>query len=207
VRAQSAKQSSEAWITAAGVAVNANLPTMEESAVLSPRSPREVAIRAWVLAYIVYLGYGNTGAEMLKLLRQARLAEYLTPNEVKFCARETFTNQEKAWAAWLCEAVHGCAWALGMLHTEPLDDCPNTLVSFFPLQTDPWPQIEASTLRDYEQIYQRADTMYRLHWAAVDARFSGRTMPQPEPAIMMRRHSLDWVVGLPHNWDDVPLDS
>jgi Domain of unknown function (DUF4272) len=202
-----AKQDSEAWIAAAGVAINHDLPCFDEPSALTIREPREVAIRAWVMAHVVYLGYGNTGEQMLSLLRGARLDEYLTPNELSVCTSATLSDEQKAWAAWLCEAVHGCAWALRMVETEPLDDCPNTLAHMFPVATDPWPSIEAASLRGHEKIYQRADTMYRLHWAAVDARFSGRAMPVPEPAILMRRHSLEWIVGAPQDWDEVPLDT
>jgi Domain of unknown function (DUF4272) len=207
MNASDAKRASEAFIGAAGLMVNPNLPEIEAPCELAPRSAREVAIRAWVLAHIVYLGYGNTGAEIVELLTNARLEEHLTPNELNFCAQDTLTSEKKAWAAWLCEAVHGCAWSLGMVDTAPLDDCPDNLVSLFPVATDPWPSIEAASLRRYDQLYQRADMMYRLHWAAVEARLSGALTPLVEPAIMMQRHSLDWVVGLPHEWDSMPLDT
>ncbi len=205
--AATAKRQSEAWIATVGAPINTGLPQLEEPAELEPRAPRDVAIRAWVLTHIVYLGYGNSGTEMLDLLKKARLDSFLSGRETNLCVSSKFTDQQKAWAAWHCEAVHGCAWALGMVDTQPLDPCPDTLASMFPLNTDPWPSIERATLREYDQIYARADTMYRLHWAAVESRFGGEPLSQPEPAVLMRRHSLEWVAGSPHEWDDVPLDT
>jgi Domain of unknown function (DUF4272) len=71
----------------------------------------------------------------------------------------------------------------------------------------PWPSIEKAALRDFDQLYARADTMYRLHWAAVEARLNGQPFQLPEPAIIMRRRSVEWIAGSPYDWDDVPLDT
>ena len=160
-----------------------------------------------MLAHIVYLGYGNTGSQMLNLLQAARLTEFLSERERELCATTKLDEAQKAWAAWHCEAVHGCAWALGMVDTQTLDDCPDTLANMFPPSVDPWPRIERAPLRDYDQIYQRTDTMYRLHWAAVESRFAGQSFALAEPAVVMRRHSLEWIAGSPHGWDETPLDT
>lgn len=205
--AVTAKRKSEAWLAIHGVAINANLPQLEEPSELLPRSANEVATRAWVLAHIVYLGYGSSGAKILELLCKARLDQFLSDRETELCHATNFTAEQKAWAAWHCEALHGCAWALGMVSTAPLDPCPDTLASMFALNTDPWPSIERAELREYDQIYLRTDTMYRLHWAAVESRFGGTPLPEPEPAILMRRHSLEWIAGSLHDWDEIPLDT
>jgi len=205
--AATAKRSSEDWLTAAGVQVNSALPQIEEPSEFTPRSARDVAIRAWVLGHIVYLGYGNTGKEVLEQLEAVHLTDAISPRELELCTTDDLGEQQKAWAAWHAEALHGCAWALGMVDTGPLDDCPDMLARLFKVKTDPWPSIESASLRSYEQIYARADTLYRIHWAAVESRFGGKPLSQPEPAIVMRRHSVEWVAGAPYDWDDVPLDT
>jgi hypothetical protein len=205
--AATAKRRSETWLVEAGVPVNNALPLIEEPSELTPRNARDVAIRAWVLGHIVYLGYGSTGREVLEQLEAVRLSDAVSPRELELCTAAKLGAQQEAWAAWHAEALHGCAWALGMVDTGPLDDCPDTLATLFKVKTDPWTSIETATLRSYEQIYARADTLYRVHWAAVESRFGGDPLRQPEPAIVMRRHSIDWVAGSPNDWDDVPLDT
>jgi hypothetical protein len=79
--AATAKLRSEDWLAVADVPVNIALPQVEEPSDLCPRTAREVAIRAWVLGHIVYLGYGNTGKEVLSQLESVRLADAISPRE------------------------------------------------------------------------------------------------------------------------------
>lgn len=95
---------------------------------------------------------------------------------------------------------------MGLLDTGPLEKSPPALASLFP-PGDPHPSILAARLRPFDEIYLRADLNYRLHWAARQARFDGSRFPLPEAHIQLRRHALDWIVGLPHDWDDMPLDT
>jgi hypothetical protein len=205
--ATTAKRRSEESLRAGGIRVNHALPLIEEPSELTPRTARDVAIRAWVLGHIVYLGYGNTGKQVLDQLESVGLIGWISPRERELCSTSELSEHQQAWAAWHIEAVHGCAWALGMVDTAPLDDCPDTLASLFKVKTDPWPSIESASLRGYDEIYYRSDAMYRVHWAAVESRFGGPQLSQPEPAVLMRRHSIDWVAGSPYDWDEVPLDT
>ena len=198
---QITKLASEARLAAMGVNVNRHLPMIEEPAELTPRSALEVSSRACVLSHVIGVGYGQSGKEMHEWLTEAGLAGKLTPRERDFLKQTKYSDRDRAWAAWHFAAVHACAWALGLEEMDPLGECPNTLASHFPPRTG---AKLGSSLRPFEEIYAEADFYYRLHWAARQARLEGGDFPRPEIEIQLRRQSLDWIVGLPYEWDDVP---
>ncbi len=198
------KLANEARLRLLGVTINEDLPTIEDPSELEPRSARDVSARACVLSHLVGVGYGRSGAEMLKFLAEATLTVDLTPREEIFLKQEKFSDHERAWAAWQFAAVHGCAWALGLVEMNPLGECPDTLAAHFPPRRG---AVVGAKLRAFEQIYSEADLYYRLHWAARQARLAGNEFPLSEIEIQLRRQSLDWIVGLPYEWDDMPSDT
>jgi len=202
-----AKELNEHWLRDSGVAVNPALPQSDEPAELTPRSAGKVATRAWVLSYVLGVGLGRSADEVLDQLRAVELLDFLTPRERNVLRKPKLTHSDRAWAACLTEAMHGCAWAMGLVETGPLEKCPPTLASHFPHGNNPFPSIRAARLRSFDDIYLRADLNYRLHWAARQARFDGSPFPFPEAYIQARRHAIDWIVGIPHDWDDMPLDT
>jgi hypothetical protein len=206
MNASDVKQQNEQRLLELGVAVNPALPQMEQAAELRPRSAAQVATRAWVLSHVMGVGFGRSADDVLDQLRGADLLDFLTPRERTFLRKPKFTHSDRAWAACRSEAVHGCAWAMGLLETGPLEKIPPTLASHFP-HGDPHPSIRAARLRPFDELYIRADLNYRLHWSARQSRFEGSAFPLPEAQIQLRRHALDWIVGLPYDWDDIPLDT
>ena len=198
------KLASEGRLRALGVMANEHLPTIEEAVELKPRAALEVSVRACVLSHVIGVGYGRSGEEMLSWLTEAGLASGLTPREKEFLMQRKFSEQDRAWAAWHAAAVHACAWALGLEEMEPLAECPDTLASHFPPKTGPK---ASAALRPFSEIYAETDLYYRLHWAARQARIEGTDFPRAEIEVQLRRQSLDWIVGLPYEWDDVPSDT
>ena len=206
VNASDVKQQNERRLQELGVAVNLALPQIEPPSELRPRSPQQVATRAWVLNCVAGVGSGRSADDVLDQLRATELLDFVTPRERALLRKPKFTHSDRAWSACLSEAVHGCAWAMGLLETGPLEKFPPTLASHF-LHGDPHPSIRAARLRTFDELYIRADLNYRLHWAARQARFDGSPFPFPEAYIQARRHAIDWIVGIPHDWDDMPLDT
>lgn len=198
------KRASEVRIRALGVIVNEHLPTIEEPAELTPRSALDVSLRACVLSHVIGVGYGRSGKEMYGWLIEAGLVGALTLREKDLLTQNKYSEQDRAWAAWQAAAVHSCAWALGLEEMEPLGECPDTLASHFPPKTGPK---VGATLRSFAEIYAEADLYYRLHWATRQARLEGTGFPRPEIEIQLRRQSLDWIIGLRYEWDDVPSDT
>jgi hypothetical protein len=198
------KLANEARLRSFGLVVNVHLPTIEEVAELTPRSARDVSARAGILSHLIGVGYGRTGIELLEWLREANLTKDLSPRESAFLKQMSYSDQERIWASWQVASVHACAWALGLEDMDPIGECPDTLASHFPPKQGP---NYSARLRSFEEIYCEADFYYRLHWAARQAGMQRSRFPVQEFEIQLRRKSLDWIIGLPYEWDDVPNDT
>ena len=131
MNASDVKLRNEQLLQDLGVAVNPALPQIEQPSQLRPRSPQQVATRAWVLSQVIGVGYGLSADNVLDRLRAVDLLDFLTPRERALLQKPKFSHSDKAWATCLAEAVHGCAWAMGLLDTGPLEKCPPTLTSQF----------------------------------------------------------------------------
>jgi hypothetical protein len=206
MNASDVKKQNEQRLRELGVPVNPALPQIEQPAELRPRPPQQVATRAWVLGYVMGVGFGRSADDVLDQLRATDLLDFLTPRERALLRKPKFTHSDRAWSACLSEAVHACAWAMGLLDTGPLEKSPSTLASHLP-HGDPHPSIRAARLRAFDDLYIRADLNYRLHWSARQSRFDGSPFPLSEAHVQLRRHALDWIVGMPYDWDDIPLDT
>lgn len=205
---EAARRQSEAQLRAMGVRVNPHLPTIEDPSELSPRSASAVAGRAFVLNYVIGIGHGQAGSAMLALIEKHGIAEHLSPEERALLGQSHYSEYEAASAQWLAEAVQACAWALGLTELRPLEHCDDNLASRFMGSSVPTlERIASSTLQPFDQLYAQADLHYRLHWAMVQSRLDCNPLPQKEVFVQLRRRTLDWIIGVPYEWDDIPTDT
>ena len=202
------KQQNEERLRSLGVQVNAHLPVLESPSELSPRSAAAVAGRAFVLGYVIGIGYGQSGSALLARIQRQGISDYLSPAERNLLNQHHYTDHDKASAKWLTEAVQACAWALGLVELRSIEGCDDNLADHF-MSPDvrPLERILSATLRPFEQLYSQADFNYRLHWALVQSRLNGSPMPQKEAFAQMRRRTSDWIIGVPFEWDDIPTDT
>lgn len=207
-RSATVKARNEALLQRLGFVVNTALPEIEPLQELEPRTPRAVAERAIVLANIAATGYGRPPADSLRDLERIGLMSSLTRIERDHFRKRDYSDAERGWAQWLIEAVNACSWCLEKTHDlAPLSLPSDELHEIFILCPDPQKFISTARLRDLAEIHEYADLYYRAHWAARDARLAGEPCPLVESVPFMRRWALDWVVGLPYEWDDIPHDT
>ena len=200
-----AKNLSETRLRNLGIRINEYLPIIERIDSLKLRSSSEVVLRACVLSNIIGTGYGRSGSDILKILKDQDLEKHLTPNEVIFLAQSEYSNHDKARAAWNSAAVHSLAWALNLESMDPLKDCRDTLAShFLPIVGK---AAKSAALRPLDEIYKETDFYYRFHWAARDARLYGQPFPRPEIEVALRRQALEWIISTSIEWDNVQLDT
>ena len=101
------------------------------------------------------------------------------------------------------------AWALNAEELDHFAPCKPTLADRFPHPgKDPSEYIAAAKLRPQAQLFQEADTLYMLHWSAVEANLRAeRDSRVVLPRVSFRRHAADWIIGVAESWDEVPLDT
>lgn len=62
-------------------------------------------------------------------------------------------------------------------------------------------------LRPVEQVLQKLDIAYCLHWAIVHCRITGKEEPLLFPEVVIeRRRALEWCL-YPEPWDEITLDT
>lgn len=203
-----AKATSHEFLRLHLIEINENLPLIETVDELRPQDGRSVAIRSIVLSHVIGLGFGADAKRLQASLRNFGLLEYASPKERELLCKVDHTQQDKVNATWLVECVQSLAWCLGLVDLDPFKHCDDNLASHFPPPfADPSNFISQANLRPIDEIYQQVDLHYRLHWAARNARLTGRSCKIAEGYISERRKALDWTIGVESDWDEVPLDT
>jgi hypothetical protein len=201
-----AKTASHEFLRLHMIEINETLPFIEAADELHSQDVRSVAIRSVVLCYVIGIGFGAEAKRLKASLEEFGLFNHASPKEQDLLGRETHTAQEKINATWLIECVQSFAWCLGLVDLDPFRPCDNDLASHFPKPfKDPASFISEATFRPFNEIYQQADLHYRLHWAARNARLTGRPSKITESLISERRRALDWAIGVEFDWDEVGL--
>ena len=188
---------------------NEHLPLVESLVDLQPKSASQVAARAIAAGYVAAFCFGAPAEKVRKDLERFALWEHLSSEEQALLTNPDGSDQAKAFHSWLIEAIQFMAWSMGLVTLDQFAPCSETLTSQFPKAgADPSQFIANARLRPIGELLQEADTLYLLHWLAVEANLQG----QPDqrvvlPRISFRRHAADWVVGAAETWDDVSLDT
>lgn len=191
-----------------GLVPNEHLPVLESLADLSLKSAEAVAARAVIAGYIAAVCFGAPGSKVRKDLEQLDLWRHVTAEEQELFAASP-SIESLAFHGWLIESIQFLAWSLGLVPLDHFTECSESLASHFPRPgTDPGDFIFRATLRPVEELLQEADTLYMLHWRAVENNLMGT--PDARillPRVSFRRHAADWAVGVDEAWEDVPLDT
>src|ERR1044071_7374426 len=188
---------------------NQHLPLLEPLAELRPKLPSTVAARATAAGYVAAFCFGAPADNVRRDLQRFTLWEHLSTEEKTLISDPAVSEQSKTFHSWLIEAIQFMAWSLGLLTVDHFDPCSDTLASQFPnAGTDPSHFIASARLRPIRELLQEVDTLYMLHWFAVEANLNA----QPDegvllPRVSFRRHAADWVVGVEEAWEDVSMDT
>ncbi|MFC7519043.1 DUF4272 domain-containing protein [Herbaspirillum sp. GCM10030257] len=188
---------------------NENLPFVESLDDLRPKSGAEVAARAIAAGYLAAFCFSAPAEKVRNDLSRFALWEQLTIDEQSLLSNQDASDQSKAFHSWLVESIQFMAWSLSLVPLDHFAPCSEALVSHFPKpSTDPGPFIANASLRQIDELLQEADTLYMLHWCAVEGNLGGQSDSRLNlPRISFRRHAADWVVGVAEAWADVPLDT
>lgn len=192
-----------------GLNANANLPLLESVADLQPKGPKDVAARVVAAGYVAALWFSAPTEKIKSSLDRFELWTHLSSEEQDFVSRSTLRYQSTGFHSWLIESIQFMAWALGIVALDHFAPCADTLASRIPKAGSvPSHFISNAQLRPLDELLQEADTLYLLHWLAVEANLTGQAHERVVlPRISFRRHAADWIIGTADAWDDVSLDT
>lgn len=136
--------------------------------------------------------------------------EILTPEELAYIRDDNPEEKTMINYSWNYEHLYTLEWVLGLADwTDPVTICdvPLTVRS---IHADVFASIgdfcEKTVMRSKKEILDKTDLVYRMDWAAVDARCHRMTGPAgiDHGVIQARHKTLNWMIGfLDAEWDDV----
>ena len=124
----------------------------------------------------------------------------------------TEVDNQEAYYQKQVEALNAFAWVLGYVQEMEFDQvCANNLIALYPDIKNKASASEfraKSNLRSMEEIVEKCDLAYCLHWAITDAQLANRRSPINigTHVIIERRRALDWIL-CDQDWEEVSLDT
>lgn len=203
---------SNAVMRSQSVPVNEWLPAIEAENDLVLPSTEQVAMRAAATLVVALKAHGMPQDRVEKLVREYRLTDQLSPNEMEFIKNLKATDNEREIQVWRYEAANALMWSLGFVDhldgpREPVD--PKKIASII-LDNNYRQYLAKARLRSKSEILDQADLIYRYRWALVDARLKGLEVPSglSDDVAMERHQAFNWLIehaGI--GWDDISLDT
>ena len=201
------KRGNDDFLRSRGVLVNSNLPLIEDFDAVRPKPAQVVAKRFCAMGYIIRSAYGMPIAEVHEWLDKLELRDTLGSGERTVLTSGALSEQHKINFGWLAEGAQVLAWSLGLAELDHFRQCDDDLANKAPFKANAASFVAGARLVPPAAIQRQADLLYRMHWATVDARLTGKECPLHEGLIRERRRAIDWVYGVAEDWDDVPLDT
>lgn len=206
------RERSVAILKERGVPYVEHLPVIEDSKTAKRRSVEEIAHRAIALAIVSVKGEGLEQETVDFLMQKYGADPFLSPDETGFVSEQEPTEHSRTQFVWRYEGLWVMLWALGyvdeLAYPESICDVEKAVSVLVDRNTDQF--VEDSRLRDFSEILDQADLIYRYHWAVVSARLEGKSAPASleKGVVMERHHALNWLIGyMNQEWDDVMTDT
>ena len=206
------KERSHAYLAQKKVPINKTLPFIEDSSSAKVRSPKEIAERL-VGCTICAIG-GETGDKKVvnECLTLFSAQKYLTPQEREFVERGLSNQQARIQFSWRYERSWVLLWALGYIdelsYPSGICDVPKLAGMLQGKKVEDL--IANAKPRSKQELLDAADLIYRLDWAAVDARVKKKPAPAGmDSGVVVERHAaLNWLIGyLDQSWDEITTDT
>lgn len=199
-------------LQAQGIPILDSLPVIADEARSTRRGDRDAAERA--LALMIVGVKGETGDQDLidAIITQFAAGQLFTPAERTFIDDPAPSEQMRVQMTWRYEGAYLLLWALGfydeLLPPDQIVDVSAMGSLLRELGTDGL--MAQARLRPQSELLDMADLVYRMDWAAVDARVGGKPAPPGiHPGIIYERHyALNWLIGYAGlSWDEMRTDT
>jgi len=212
---QDRKTTSELMLSALGIPINEQLPTIEEENEVELHSPEDVLRRLIALWAVVDKAFLCTKSETTNYIVSNELQTWLSNIELAFLLDKKSTKRDGIHFSWQLETLYFIAWCAGLLECPevPNDESSvKSILALFPTGIEqPHRLRTAIRLRPKSEILDRADLLYRLHWAVRDAKGSGSgTLPGINGGVIQEWHrAVNWMIRYDgeDDWDQIGTDT
>ena len=208
------KQESMAFLAAKGVSVVHHLPLLESEDDTCLRAPSEVARRAVCLVFVADFAQGHADGGYWQYVKTNRMESWFTPWEWRFLNTQRPDKQTRINMSWRIEGAYLLLWSLGCIDELPFPTGPVEPAHAYrclpEFSISPEPFIDDSGLIPKSEILDKADLIYRMHWATRQAPLTGQPMPAGLDGGVVQEwhHAINWLTCYGDlDWDDVSTDT
>ena len=219
------KERSEKFMNKKNIKINPHLPVIEDETEAKSKSPEETVKRAVTALFATQIAMDllnpqsdvkESAAFFGEMLERLGLSDEPTPEEKMFFALVNAnapqpTEKFASDMAWRIEMVIPLLWACGII-SEDLS-YPDKMSEYIEqarviASCDNFDELmQKVNMRNPSKILDKADLLFRMDWACVDARLRGE-IPSGNlnPDVVVEQHKgLNWLIGAfdAENWDKV----
>ena len=201
------KEKNTKYLASLQIEVPDHLPIIESLEEVNPRSPSDIASRLCALAYVIGLGFGAKGSDLMEYLEKYNLIPFVSNYEKDLLSTDTIEEQDKLNMTWLTECAQSLAWCIGLVELDHFKHCDDDLAEKIPFKENPAEFISKAECRPIEQIQEQADLLYRMHWYVRNYSLTDKECALSQSIVSERRKAIDWAYGVEEEWDEVPMDT
>lgn len=212
---ESRKAYSESKLRALGIPINEHLPLIETEEEITIRSPDEVFHRLLSLWAVVGKAFIGSESSFANYISGQSLQPWLSDQERAFLFAETPSERDCIYFSWQLEAFFFIAWSAGLLEASEMpteESSVQSILDLFPEETEAPERLRnAIRVRAKSEILNRADLLYRLHWAVRNAKLIGSAPPNGiNGGVVQEWHrAVNWMIcyEAEEDWDQVGTDT
>lgn len=212
---QDRKLASESKLRALGVHINEHLPMIEAEDEVELRSPNEVLRRLISLWAVVDKAFLGSESQSTKYIIAQEMQTWLSNVERTFLLDEQPYERDSIHFSWQLEALYFLAWCAGLLECSEVPNNESSvkpILNLFPAGDEQPDRLSiAIRLRDKSEILDRADLLYRLHWAVRNSALAGTgKLEGIDGGVVQEWHrAVNWIIQYDSedDWDQVGTDT
>jgi hypothetical protein len=212
---QRRKTHSESKLRALGVLVNEHLPVIESEDEVELRSLDEVLRRLVALWAVVDKAYLGSESQSTNYIVTHEMQSWLSNVELSFLLDQQPDERDCIHFSWQLEALFFVAWCAGLLESSEVPSEQSSvkpIIDLFPVGLElPDRLRSAIRIREKSEVLDRADLLYRLHWAVRDAELAGSAeLDGIDGGVVQEWHrAVNWMIkyDLEDDWDQVGTDT
>lgn len=219
------KERSEKFLNKKNIKINPHLPVIEDETEAKIKSPEETVRRAVTALFATQIAMDflnpesdvkESAAFFGEMLERLGLSDEPTPEEKMFFALVNAnapqpTEKFASDMAWRIEMVIPLLWACGIISEDM--SYPDKMSEYIEqarviAACDNFDELmQKVNMRNPSKILDKADLLFRMDWACVDARLRGE-IPSGNlnPDVVVEQHKgINWLIGAfdAENWDKV----
>jgi hypothetical protein len=126
-----------------------------------------------------------------------------------------FNDRDGIHFSWQLETLYFVAWSAGLLDCAEIpndESSVKSILHLFPSGAEQPDRLRAAIqLRSKREVLDRADLLYRLHWAVREAKLTGSgALPGIDGGVVQEWHrAVNWLIqyDAEDDWDQVGTDT